>query len=85
MSPEALLLLLIVLACPLMMVFMMRGGHGSHGAHSMHDDVSGDTGEHTALEAASLDELRSQQNALASEIARRESRDALRPTDPAQT
>jgi len=28
-----LLTVLLVLACPLMMVFMYRGGHGGHGSH----------------------------------------------------
>ena len=32
MNASSFLLLLLVLACPLMMVWMMRGGHG-HGGH----------------------------------------------------
>lgn len=37
---RSLLPLLIVLACPLMMIVMMRGhgGHGGHGDHSPDDD-----------------------------------------------
>lgn len=35
MSASSALFLLVLLACPLMMVFMMRGmSHGSHGAGS---------------------------------------------------
>lgn len=79
MRPEALLLLLIVLACPLMMIFMMRGGHRGSGADAMHGDGSGNTEDPTVLEAVTLDELRSRRDALASEIARRESSDAQRP------
>ena len=36
MNASTVLVLLLVLACPLGMVWMMRGGHG-HGSHS-HDD-----------------------------------------------
>jgi hypothetical protein len=32
-SLGALLTLLLILACPLSHLFMMRGGHGSHGGH----------------------------------------------------
>jgi len=30
----------LALACPLMMVFMMGGGHGGHGAGPGHDQMS---------------------------------------------
>jgi len=30
---EQLLFLMVILACPLMMVLMMRGSHGGHGDH----------------------------------------------------
>ena len=36
MNASTLMLLLLVLACPLGMMLMMRGGHGGHG-HSGHD------------------------------------------------
>lgn len=85
MRPEALLFLLILLACPLMMIFMMRG-HGGHGGmHGMHGDVSENTDEPTVSKAASLDELRSQRDALEAEIARRENADCARPRTPART
>ena len=53
MSSGTIFLLLLLLACPLMMVWMMRGGHG-HGAHG------GGGHDHSKAEEAepSLDELR---------------------------
>ena len=55
------LFLLLVLACPLMMLFMMRGGHGGH-AH----------GSGGAREPSSLNELRRRRDDLDGEIAARE-------------
>lgn len=54
--------ILVALACPLMMIFMMRGmhGHGGHGAHGHH----GPSGR-------SLDELKAERDALNEEIGRR--------------
>lgn len=71
MELGTLLILLLVLACPLMMVFMHRGGHGGHASHgqghghthAVADEVS-DTG--------SLDELRSKRAELDGEIAQLE-------------
>lgn len=58
------LFLLLILACPLMMVFMMRGhGHG-HGEH-----------EHGDASAASVDQLRRRRDELDREIAAREGGD----------
>jgi hypothetical protein len=67
------LFLLILLACPLMMMWMMRGGHGGHadhthgagGCHNGHDDVDAKT-------ETSLDDLRLQRDELDDEIAKRE-------------
>ena len=66
MEPEALLFLLLVLACPLMMVWMMRGhgGHASHGAVHRH-------AHHPAGELPSersLQELRRRRAELDAEI-----------------
>ena len=36
MTASTVFFLLLVLACPLMMIFMMRGGHGHGGAHGDH-------------------------------------------------
>lgn len=73
MELGTLLVLLLVLACPLMMVWMMRGGHGSHG-HGIHDTGHGHThagvGETPA--GSSLDELRSRRAELDAEIAQLE-------------
>ena len=38
---EQLLFLMVILACPLMMVLIMRGSHGGHGDH-----MSGDNANH---------------------------------------
>lgn len=76
MSSNALFLLLILLACPLMMVFMMRGMHG--GGHGSSDHGHGrepiaPPGEDVDR-AASLDELRRQRDSLDREIDEREAR-----------
>ena len=63
MSIATALFLLLIVACPLMMVFMMRG-HGHGGGHE-HQDVS----------AASVDELRRQRDELDREIAARANSD----------
>lgn len=83
MTAQALFFLLILLACPLMMMFMMRGG--MRGAHGTHGDGSESKEEPLVTRAANLDELRSQRDALEAEIAARESGDAPRPRTPART
>ena len=69
------LFFLLILACPLMMVFMMRGGHG-HGAHSGHTGPAGgaagsqhDDCEH---ESRSIDELKRQRADIDRAIAEQE-------------
>lgn len=58
------LFFLLILACPLMMLFMMRGhGHGGHGAHAGHEPA-----------ADSLEDLKRRRSALDDEIASRENR-----------
>jgi hypothetical protein len=57
------LFLLLIVACPLMMIFMMRGGHG-HGGHAH--------GSSGVQERSSLDELRRRRDDLDEEIASRE-------------
>ena len=59
------LFLLLILACPVMMMFMMRGGHGHGGDKNAH-------GTNEAQEPSSLDELRRRREELDGEIARRE-------------
>jgi hypothetical protein len=69
MELGTLLFLLLVLACPLMMLFMHRGGHGGHESHA------GPRNVHSADETSgtpSLDELRSMRGELDVEIARLE-------------
>ena len=65
------LFLLLVLACPLMMVFMMRGGHG-HGAGHGHGQDRDD-----ASESLSTEELKSLRDRLDRQIADRESAEAV--------
>lgn len=70
MELGSLLILLLVLACPLMMVWMMRGGHGGHGHGTRgggHDHMHAGGGESPA--GRSLDELRARRDELDAEIA----------------
>ncbi len=77
MELGTLLFLLILLVCPLAMVWMMRG-HGGHGGHASHGaghghmhgaaDETSDTG--------SLDELRRRRAELDAEIAQLEQAEA---------
>jgi hypothetical protein len=69
-----LLIIAFVLACPLMMVLMMRGGHGhSHGAHG-----HGDGEAATARTAA---ELRRERDELERLIRKREAEEAQAAPD----
>ena len=72
MEPGTLLILLLVLACPLMMVFMHRGGHGHHldAANERQAHQSDASVTHEVL--ASLEELRRRRDELDAEIALRE-------------
>lgn len=80
-----LLLFLLILACPLMMIFMMRGhrghGHGGH-AHGDHGQTAGANGqsdgeheqehghcEHCAHDDESLDDLKRHREELDERIA----------------
>lgn len=59
--------LLFVLACPLMMIFMMRGmhgghGHGGHGPAGHHADEPAETTPPRAM--MSLDELKRERDEL---------------------
>ncbi len=69
------LFLLLVLACPLMMVFMVRGMHGGHGgkAESRGHDTGGCHSGHSAADSStSLGELRRQRDELDRQIEERE-------------
>ena len=71
MELGTLLILLLVLACPLMMVFMHRGGHGGHASHGeSHGHTHGVADE--VSDTGSLDELRSRRVELDAEIAQLE-------------
>ncbi|WP_263730548.1 DUF2933 domain-containing protein [Cellulomonas sp. SG140] len=47
----------VLLACPLMMVFMMAGGHG-HGGHGGHGDAAGGTTDGTGRDQIGPDRER---------------------------
>lgn len=67
----SLLTVLIVLACPLMMIFMMRGVHGGHGAgHAAggHGETSDEYPDHSQK---TLDELKHERDLLNEEIGQR--------------
>jgi hypothetical protein len=73
------LFLLLVLACPLMMIFMMRGMQGSHGEsadggheHGMSGCHSGRNHTNNTDAETSLDELRRQRDELDRRIEQRE-------------
>ena len=73
MELGTLLFLLLILVCPLMMVWMMRGhgGHGGHASHGAgHGHIHGDAGEMSGT--GSLDELRRRRAELDAEIAQLE-------------
>ena len=59
-----LLPLLLVLACPLMMIFMMKGMHGGHGHGHGH-------AEPKSREQMSMDELKQARDELNDEIGQR--------------
>lgn len=73
MELGTLLFLLLILACPLMMVWMMRG-HGGHGGHASHGAGHGHMpGDADGISPrGSLDELRRRRAELDAEIAQLE-------------
>jgi hypothetical protein len=52
---EQLLFLALILACPLMMMLMMRGSHGGHGNHMAGDNQAHTQGWWTAKRIAELE------------------------------
>ena len=83
-SSVSALWVLLLLACPLMMFFMMRGGHGhGHGqsqsnAPASHDVWTGN-GKDAADQRPSLEELRTRLDDLEVQIRAREDEEAERP------
>jgi hypothetical protein len=66
------LFIALVLACPLMMMWMMRGGHG-HGGHARHGGgCHGGHDEVTDAEDVSTQDLRRQRDELDRQIEHRE-------------
>lgn len=76
MDLGGLVFLLLVLACPLAMFWMMRGGHGAHDhashGHAAHGGHGGGHGHDSAPESRSVEELRRRREELDDEIARLE-------------
>ena len=58
MTASTVFFLLVVLACPLMMMWMMRGGHGHGGGHSRHAGGCHGGHEHEDASAKSTEDLR---------------------------
>ena len=77
MQLGTLLILLLVLACPLMMVLMHRGGHGSHSERFL-DRGDAETGGEPP---AALDELRRRRDQLDAEIERLEHAEPKTPVN----
>jgi hypothetical protein len=73
MTASTIFFVLLVLACPLMMMLMMRGGHGhgGHGGHAVGGGHGGHGQEPTPRET-STDDLRRQRAELDREIEHRE-------------
>jgi hypothetical protein len=75
------LFLLLVLACPVMMIFMMRGMHGgqskSENGEHMHGVGGGDGGDQNSGAEASLDDLRRRRDELDREIEEREAEEQM--------
>lgn len=69
----SLLPFLLVIACPLMMVFMMKGMHGGQGHGHGHGHRDGET-EPKARGQMSMDELKHARDELNDEIGQRASR-----------
>jgi hypothetical protein len=69
------LFLLLILACPLMMFFMMRGMHGGHGGNADNGHAHGSSNNHGYAGTDSntpLDDLRRQREQLDLQIEQRE-------------
>ncbi len=69
------LLLLLILACPLMMILMMRGMHGRRGGNAdgeVHGHAGCGHGRSDSDASPSLDELRRQRHELDQQIEARE-------------
>lgn len=83
MNGQTVLFLLLLLACPLIMLLMHRGaGHGSHGGHAGHSAQGGHAGHGCSHgdgdegPQPSLEELRARRDELDAEIRELEEREA---------
>ena len=66
------LFLLFLLACPLMMIFMMRGMHGDNADNGDEQTAGDSNGQADPDSSSSLDELRRQRDELDRQIEERE-------------
>jgi hypothetical protein len=83
MSASTVFLLLLILACPLMMILMMRGGHGHSGGHAGHRGGLHDGHDHASEpEPDSTQELRRRRDEVDRLIAQRERSEAERELWP---
>ena len=76
MTASTLFFIALVVACPLLMIWMMRGGHGhgmdSGGAHEHDHGGCHDDGRADSSSSVPLDELRRQRDELERAIEERE-------------
>ena len=72
MTASTIFFLLLVLACPLMMMWMMRGGHGHGGSQSGHAGGCRGGHEHEDTPDESTADLRRRREELDRAIAERE-------------
>jgi len=83
MTVSTVFFLLLVLACPLLMMFMMRGGHGHGGGHSGHaGGCHGGHGDESEPRETATDDLRRQRAELDRLIEEREQTDSDRELTP---
>ena len=83
MTASTIFFVLLVLACPLMMMLMMRGGHGHGGGHAGHaGGCHGGHGQEAEPRETSTDDLRSQRAELDRQIAEREQNGSERELEP---
>jgi hypothetical protein len=72
MTASTIFFVLLVLACPLMMMFMMRGGHGHGGQGGQAGGCHGGHGQEPEPRETSTDDLRPRRAELDREIEQRE-------------
>jgi hypothetical protein len=82
MTASTVFFVLLVLACPLMMMLMMRGGHGHGGGHAGHAGGCHGGHDHGGARETSTDDLRRPRAELDRQIAEREQNGSERDLEP---